>query len=428
MNNLCVLSYVYEFLDPWTRRQCLSINTFLNNSIRTDMKRLDVQYYRGHKGRTRLPACHDTALFFRQPNDTSLCNHMCETCPTPCHNNNSFGIYHWDITSFWVQPFKCTRCGRIYIDRYIACAHFFLRPYELKVLDSYVFHNQSVYYELYHVQWLSLFVNRTIKPLYRYSKGREKRERWVERYLFPVLENEYSVWDARVLTRCLPFRSFLNNKKSTLRQFRSLVYRFTIMLPMFMDLFRGIKVQERQLLSPDQSFFVDMRQKTMCTENYQQFFLQSFEFYMCVALLNNPDESTNNAQMIQFAIEDIRQQMFHVYTEKKHPELRGILTVTHSEHVSYRRFIHGQQTLKETHVSFILYKNRLERKTTIHDWLRDHRGVHAPSIQCNTLERYIHEGDISIYLVWRCIKTHVSSIRLQDTTDCIIPSSSIEKK
>ena len=70
---------ICEFLNPWMRRRCMSVNTFMKSVLTNTTMLLDVQYYKTHKGNKHLP-CHHPALF-HHPNDTFLCNHICERCP-----------------------------------------------------------------------------------------------------------------------------------------------------------------------------------------------------------------------------------------------------------------------------------------------------------------------------------------------------------
>ena len=138
----CLLLYITEYLCPWKlymlKRVCSHFRSLLNERAST----IEQSFLKKRNGRLCMYSCHNESYFKRAHSVSLIHTHECDgTCNTPCHRNNNFnefGFCHWDITAFSTQPYKCTFCGKVYIDKYTAMSVFHLCSNELKALNGYI--------------------------------------------------------------------------------------------------------------------------------------------------------------------------------------------------------------------------------------------------------------------------------------------------
>ena len=400
-----------------------SVCTHFNSLLKEHGSKIERLFLKKRNGRLCMYSCHNESYFKRAYNALLIHTHECDvTCNTPCHRNNDFnefGLCHWDITTFSTQPYKCTFCGKVYIDKYTAMSVFHVCFNELKSLNGYIhaFELKKKLYRLRDVRWLALHVNGTIHPMYRYSVTRVKREEWLHTHLHKLLSSDkaYDFMSVEALSQTTMFQNFLS-KPFPLKHLMSLIYKLRTILPKFVDLYTEMEELRKRLLPETQEpFFPNMNNKPVWIEHYGRTYRDSIEYSIGIALLGNV--STINTQLVQMATEDVRQKVFRIYSHNK--RINSILSPMSMQHYLYTNFIQGSMNLEEVINEFNLQNECSDRKLFINEWLRS-KGVFASVIKCDTLTRYVNKGDINKNMVWKCMKAHIF---YSSSFDCILKST-----
>lgn len=434
-----------RYLEPWTVR-LLRISCTRTSSVIDGerLNRFEKELIRTRRGTRREHCCHDPNDL-KYPGDVDLVKpHHCHTvlgCTVPCHRNNDFGTQHWDVTGSRTQPLKCITCGRIYVDRTIANDIFHIRNNELCSIDRYewttvinppssIRSGPKDIFLLRDVQWLSNVINRTVRPKYRYSKARERRERWLMTELdaFEVfLQGNYSFVCARALVQTMPFRYFLCSNK-TLNNLKNLFGRCAHVLPTFRQIHEDASIQHEKLqtkIPSAEPFFTDMTthdpQRTPSFQ-YHRLLQKSLEWSIGSAIADA--QTTNEEERyglcdIKFrsATHEARGTMFRAYAQN-YPELLELVRASHVHHYLYQNFCRGEASLEDMRSTLSAHRDKCVRQRTVYDFLMS-KGVSVSLLRCRVLDRYIKNGgDTDPIDVWQCVRNHIYKERLTDTSSC----------
>ena len=271
---------IFKYFEPWVCRKYLTINHEWNAELNDILHFIDEQYKKGKQRTESL--CHNV-WYMKHPYDYSLIiNHDC-TIEHPnerCHRTNEFGYVHWDITSYWVRPYKCIVCGIVFINRNTVKRKFFLNDKDIANTTRYIsnYDNRSVSFNKQEIQWQALMKHGTIAPLYLPSKARSHRENIVNAILTKdVIPHPFTL-DS--LKESLPFRFYLQGKWKI--NISELNMRYHSFLKSFLQFY-----DECVKLYPNVDFFSDMTGLTVQSHGFNELCQKSLCWFLGISIFEN---------------------------------------------------------------------------------------------------------------------------------------------
>jgi hypothetical protein len=388
---------IFSFLKPWETRLYSCTDTSNRLSFLNMCVFLDDRYKRRRRIRLRYHCCNrGRVLNLFDPH--MVVQHNCNSNLSICNGGTGRCHQNSDTSSFvfWNfrenQPMKCTFCGKTFVSARIANKVFFLNNVETRFLDVYKFQNRNAkMFEFRDVLFVSNAVNHTLTPMYRYSKQRLVRERWLRdrrKDLENLRFNHLNFFDIETLIMTPIFQNFLN---TTHRLFHldNIFEKLFDVIPIFFEEYESLQLLIKTVF-PDMS---TIEKKNRYNDVFVLKFKKSVEFCINEALIKDD---------LQKGLTLMREIAFIEHC-KYIKNLGRCLSGCHeNDKKAYEQFVQGYITIIEL-ISSVNKSVNIERnRRVLFEYLHS-KGIHAERIQCELIDEFIKNESIPMIQVFNCV-------------------------
>jgi hypothetical protein len=312
-------------------------------------------------------------------------------------------MIHWRVSNEYDLPFKCTMCGSVYVRKRVVKYCFFLTQNEIAKLNVNLLHCGQ-FYDLKEVRFMSLKMNHTITPYFRYSIARLKREKWLcdRMFHFVNLQKTYdNFFNANCLLRTVPFQSFLI-QNSCLKGLNRLIQNSYQVIPIFFELYCELTEALEYIKSISQlDETVSYPSKVWIALQDNQVNVHSLhvEYALSIALdfVNPAVYSSTLRRGLSLA----RKAAFHTF-KVYYPELKLCDRLSNVHFGLYTDFLSGEKSIIEIVQLIQVYQEKKRRENALHAFMLQ-RGIASRNVQCHAIHAYIEKNALSLERVYACI-------------------------
>ena len=396
-----VFRTVFQYMDPWVVRRCRIVCSEWKFQLNEILPTLD-ESYRNNKQKS-YTCCHDSC-YLKLPYEYGLImDHDCRIydCPVPCHRNNNFGEVHWDITTYDMKPYKCVRCGKVFVTRKVIKKMFFLSDKDVEKATRYVSHHdyRVDLFDKHEIQWLALLKYGTVAPLYLPTKRRVFREHVLQTLMTKMPFPEPFTCES--IGSSMPFRLYREGKWKI--KAGELCDRYLAMYERF------VRFNEEWTI-PNTELFKNMQGFTVTSHGYNDRLKNSLSWFLGDSIFQND---------VNYGLKQARLSILRIYQKQNlHPlsALNSYYLLLETKAMDgIDRFGNGTLTLQGLIDVIEETKLMCQRKQAITTFIHEKGILCHKFADCNAMKTYIEKDSIPKHLVFQCMRNHVMGNK-----DCVI--------